>query len=127
MAYGTLNSDIVQSSTTGTPPQFNDGSGAQIGTLCRAWVKFAATATPSVSASFNVSSVTFSSTGIWNIAFTNSLSDSNYAVSIGQGQNATNNNTSNTAYNQTVSGFTTAHFESNANSNMSLMYLSVFR
>ena len=78
MAYGTLAVDTVQSSTAGTPPQFNDGNGTQIGTLCRAWVNFNGT-TSAIRASFNVSSITKNGTGDYTLNFTNALSDANYS------------------------------------------------
>ena len=81
MAYGTLQSDAIQTSAAGTPPQFLDSGGAQSGVLCRSWVKFSgAGGTPSIGASFNVSSVTFVSTGVFNITMTNAMPDANYAV-----------------------------------------------
>ena len=79
MAYGTLASDTLQSSTTGVPTQFQDGSGTQIGTLCRAWVNFPGS-TGTRNASFNVSSVTVNSTGNFTVTFTNAFSDTNYSV-----------------------------------------------
>jgi hypothetical protein len=78
MAYGTANVDVIQSSTANTPVQFNDGNGTQIGTLCRAWVNFNGS-TSTIRASFNVSSVTRTSTGNFTINFTNALPDTNYA------------------------------------------------
>jgi len=90
MAYGSALVDTIQSSTTGTPPQFNDGSGAQIGTLCRAWVNFKGTVTVGVNASFNVSSVTRNSTGNYTITFTTAMPDANYA-SLGNDNSAANN------------------------------------
>jgi len=80
MAYGTGAMDVVQSSTTGTPTQFQDGSGTQIGTLCRAWVNYKGTSTQSIRASFNVSSVTYNSTGDYTINFTTAMTDNNYSV-----------------------------------------------
>lgn len=79
MAYGSVLTDVVQSSTTGTPPQFNDGSGAQVGTLCRAWVNFNGVTTATIRASFNVSSVTRTATGDYTLNFTTALADANYA------------------------------------------------
>jgi len=80
MAYGSALVDTIQSSTTGTPPQFNDGSGTQIGTLCRAWVNFTVSGSACTSlASFNVSSVTYSSAGVYVVNFTTALSDANYS------------------------------------------------
>jgi hypothetical protein len=80
MSYGTLASDVIQSSTTGTPTQFNDGSGTQIGTLCRAWVNFNG-ANGTIRASFNISSVTRNGTGDYTINFSNSMPDTNYSYS----------------------------------------------
>ena len=82
MSYGTAAVDVVQSSTTGTPTQFQDGSGTQIGTLCRAWVNWAyAASTVTIKASFNVSSVTRTGTGTYTVAFANALPDAYYSVS----------------------------------------------
>lgn len=81
MAYGTANVDVIQSSTAGTPPQFNDGNGTQTGTLCRAWVNFNGTTSPgTIRASFNVGSVTKNGTGDYTVNFTNAFADTNYAV-----------------------------------------------
>jgi len=82
MAYGSLLADVVQSSATGSPPQFNDTTGTQVGTLCRAWVNFNGTvATPStIRASFNVASITKNATGNYTVNFTNAMPDANYAV-----------------------------------------------
>jgi hypothetical protein len=75
---GTIVADTLQSSITGTPVQFNDGVGTQIGTLCRAWVNFNGTGTVAIRASFNVSSITDNGTGDYTINFTNALPDANY-------------------------------------------------
>lgn len=80
MAYGTILADVHQSSTAGTPPVFNDGSGNQVGTLCRAWVNFNGVTTATINASFNVSSVTRLNTGYYQVNFTNNLTDANYAL-----------------------------------------------
>jgi len=81
MAYGKVNIDTIQSSTAGTPPQFNDGNGTQTGTLCRAWVNFNGTGTVAINASFNVSSITDNGTGNYTINFTTALPDANYSFS----------------------------------------------
>lgn len=83
MAYGTLGLDTLQSSTTGTPTQFVDGSGTQIGTLCRAWVNFNGVSTTTIRASFNVSSVTRNAAGDYTVNFTNALVDANYNAVLG--------------------------------------------
>jgi hypothetical protein len=79
MAYGTANVDNIQSSTSGTPTVFKDGSGTQIGTLCRAWVNFNGTGTVAIKASFNVSSITDNGTGDYTVNFTTAMPDANYA------------------------------------------------
>lgn len=81
MAYGNLLADVVQSSTSG-PVTFQNTSGTEIGTLCRAWVNFNGTvATPStIRASFNVASITKNATGNYTVNFTNAMPDANYAV-----------------------------------------------
>lgn len=80
MAYGKANIDTIQSSTAGTPPQFNDGNGTQTGTLCRAWVNFNGTGTVAIRASFNVSSITDNGTGNYNVNFTTAMPDADYAA-----------------------------------------------
>jgi hypothetical protein len=78
MAYGSVLTDTVQSSTAGTPPQFNDGNGTQTGTLCRAWVNFNGTGTVAIRGSFNVSSITDNGTGSYTVNFTTAMPDANY-------------------------------------------------
>jgi hypothetical protein len=90
MAYGSLLSDVVQSSVVGTPPQFNDGGGTQVGTLCRAWVNFNGVTTATIRGSFNVSSVTRNTTGDFTINFTNAMADTNYSyIGVGRRNSAT--------------------------------------
>jgi len=83
MAYGSVLTDVVQSSTSG-PVTFQNTSGTQIGTLCRAWVNYKGTATRAINASFNVSSVTFNGTGDYTLNFTTAMNDANYATVITQ-------------------------------------------
>lgn len=62
---------------------FDSGFGsAAIAYGCRAWVNFNG-ATPTIRASANVSSVTKSATGRYQINFTNSMSDTNYSATVG--------------------------------------------
>jgi len=82
MPYGNLLADVVQSSVTGTPPQFNDGAGTQTGTLCRAWVNFNGTGTVAIRASFNVSSITDNGTGDYTVTFTTAMPDVNYIANV---------------------------------------------
>jgi hypothetical protein len=46
----------------------------------KAWVNFNGSGTPAIRTSFNVSSVTSSSTGVYTINFTNAMVDANYVV-----------------------------------------------
>ena len=87
MAYGSVLTDVVQGSTASTPPQFNDGNGTQIGTLCRAWVNFNGTGTVAIRASFNVSSITDNGTGAYTVNFTTALPDANYSAEVSVGRN----------------------------------------
>ena len=81
MAYGSVLTDTVQSSTAATAPVFKDGNGTQIGTLCRAWVNFNGTGTVAIRGSFNVSSITDNGTGDYTINFTTAMPDANYSIS----------------------------------------------
>lgn len=79
MAYGTLLTDTIKSSTSG-PVAFQNTSGTEVGTLCRAWVNFNGTGTVAIRGSFNVSSITDNGTGDYTVNFTNAMPDSNYAI-----------------------------------------------
>jgi len=68
-----------KSSVALTPPTFKDINNVEIGTLCRAWVNFRG-ATAVIDSSFNVSSVTRASAGSYTINFTNTFTDTLYAV-----------------------------------------------
>lgn len=89
MAYGSVLTDTVQSSTAATAPVFKDGNGTQIGTLCRAWVNFNGTGTVAVRSSFNVSSITDNGTGDYTVNFTTALPDANYVTSGAIASNST--------------------------------------
>lgn len=136
MAYGTLLIDVVQSSTTGTPPQFNDGSGTQVGTLCRAWVNFNGVTTATIRASFNVSSVTRNGTGDYTINFTIAMPDTNYihvAPSAGNASGAYNwgvsDNSSNVLNGKTISSHRVSVNNSNTNAaqDAAYCYIAYFR
>jgi len=75
---GILITDTVRSSLS-TPPTFQNTSGTEIGQLCRAWVNFNGS-NASIRSSFNVSSVTRSSTGAYTVNFTSAFADVNYSV-----------------------------------------------
>ena len=82
---GTVTASVIKNDTT-SPPAFQNSAGTEIGTLCRAWVNFNGS-TASIRASFNVSSITRSSAGVYAVNFTNSLADANYSI-VASGSNA---------------------------------------
>ena len=90
MAYGSVLTDTVQSSTAATAPVFKDGNGTQIGTLCRAWVNFNGTGTVAIRASFNVSSITDNGTGDYTVNFTTAMPDANYSAVVTSGYGSSN-------------------------------------
>ena len=51
--------------------------------VCQAWVNFNGISSTTIRASYNVSSVTYTGTGLYTVNFTNALSDANYAVTTG--------------------------------------------
>jgi hypothetical protein len=67
-------------SNSSSPPAFQNSSGTQIGTLCRAWVNFNGTGTVAINAQFNVSSITDNGTGDYTVNFSNAMSDANYST-----------------------------------------------
>ena len=75
LAVGTIKS------ASSAPPAFQNSSGTEIGTLCRAWIVFNGTGTVSINDSFNVSSLTDEGTGIYKVAFTNNMPSANYVPS----------------------------------------------
>lgn len=77
---GTLVIDTLKSSASGTATTFKDSGNVEVGQLCKAWARFVASATPSVTASFNVSSITWNATGDYTVNFTNALADGNYSA-----------------------------------------------
>jgi hypothetical protein len=77
---GFLQPSALRGTASATAPVFQDSVGTQIGTLCRAWVKITTGGTnPSVTAGFNVSSITYLSVGNWRVNFTNAMPTANYA------------------------------------------------
>jgi hypothetical protein len=64
----------------------------------RAWVNFDGTGTPTIRASYNVSSITDNGTGDFTVNFTNALPDANYVTTCFNGR-TTGNTVVNTAKN----------------------------
>lgn len=75
----TLQVATIQSAAANTAPVFQDSSGAQIGTLARAWVNFNGTGTVAIRAAFNVSSITDNGTGYYSVNFSNAMPDADYS------------------------------------------------
>ena len=67
-------------SNTANPPLFQNTSGTEIGTLCRAWVNFNGTGTVAIRASYNVSSITDNGTGDYTVNFATAMVDANYSL-----------------------------------------------
>ena len=66
----------------------SDGTNSTSSTNCirgsaKAWVNFAASNPCTIYASYNVSSVTYVSTGQYTVNFTNAFVDANYSISMG--------------------------------------------
>ena len=133
MPYGQVNTDTIQSSTTGTAPVFKDGSGNQIGVLARAWVMFTMSGTTiTVQKSFNVASVSLYATGKYIISFSNNMSDATYAVigssSINTAGSSYETFQMNVAGGQATSAFNcgTVGFSSGTFDNATSVHISVF-
>lgn len=67
-------------SNSSSPPVFQNTSGTEVGTLCRAWVNFNGTGTVAIRAQFNVSSITDVGTGLYTVNFTTAMADANYGA-----------------------------------------------
>jgi len=79
-------------SNSSSPPAFQNSSGTEIGTLCRAWVNFNGTSTVAIRAQFNVSSITDNGTGDYTVNFSSALADASYAIT-GTGGSGVNTGT----------------------------------
>jgi hypothetical protein len=71
MAYGTLQTDVINSST-GLFSTNNAYSG-----IAKAWVNFTGS---TINGSFNVSSITVNASGDYSINFTTAMANTNYAM-----------------------------------------------
>ena len=81
---GTIVADTLQDGAGNSTATTNAIMGS-----AKAWVRFTGVTTVTVSASFNVSSVTRSATGNYTINLTTALTDANYSViGMSQGQSA---------------------------------------
>tara|TARA_R100000353_G_C6429473_1_gene175483 strand:+ start:58 stop:444 length:387 start_codon:yes stop_codon:yes gene_type:complete len=90
----TLSVGTIKSASSAAPV-FQNSSGTQVGTLCRAWVSFDGF-TQSKRDDFNVSTITDVATGRYRINFTNALPNANYCAvaMVGNFESTTTANTS---------------------------------
>ena len=79
LAVGTIKS------VSSAGPVFQNTSGTEMGTLCRAWVNFNGEGTVAIRDSFNVSSITDVNTGTYTANFATAFSDNDYAAVISGG------------------------------------------
>lgn len=88
---GTVTASIVKNDTT-SPTAFQNSTGTEIGKLARAWVRFTVSGTtPTITSSFNVSSVTYVTTGQFTITFTTAMANTSYTPVTGGSINTANN------------------------------------
>ena len=66
-------------SNSSSPPVFQNISGTQVGTLCRAWANFNMSGTLAIRNSFNVSSIVDNGTDV-TVNFTNAMPDATYSI-----------------------------------------------
>lgn len=131
----------IQSNGTGFNDvvSFQNASGTQNGTLCRAFVNFNGTGTVAIRASFNVSSITDHGGGDYAANFSNNMPDANYCANATTGRSpndrlaavcfqsspATSNIRIQTSTAQTVSGVTVV--DSFSLTDKDQVHISVFR
>jgi hypothetical protein len=63
----------------------SDGTNSTSSTNCirgsaKAWVNFAGSATPTINSSYNISSITYNSTGLFTLNFTTAMPNASYAA-----------------------------------------------
>ena len=74
MAYGTLQTDVINSSTG-----LFSTNNAYLG-IAKAWVNFNGVGSTTINSSFNVSSVTYNGTGNYTVNFTTAMPISTYVA-----------------------------------------------
>jgi len=84
---GTLNVTTISGASTITGVSTLNAASGVLATqngmtgIAKAWVQFNGVTTVSIAGSFNVSSVTRNSTGLYTITYTTAMSNANYSVS----------------------------------------------
>tara|TARA_B100001939_G_scaffold188478_1_gene162349 strand:+ start:302 stop:682 length:381 start_codon:yes stop_codon:yes gene_type:complete len=74
----TIKAANVQNTGSGAPT-FKNSSGTEIGQLCRVWVSFSGSGTPSINDDFNVSSITDNGTGRFIVNYASAMANNDYA------------------------------------------------
>jgi hypothetical protein len=98
-------------------------------TTAKAWVVFNGSPLAVIS-SFNVSSVTRTSAGLYVINFTNAMVDANYGTQMSTSTSSTNlsvSNNINYGASQTTSATTVGHLENSALTDSNYVCVSIFR
>jgi len=112
--------------------QFNSGYGSVATAYgCRAWVNFNGTSTVAIRASGNVTSITDNGTGDYTVNFTTAMPDANYSA-VGCAGRANDGNNyvgfdTNTYSTTQVKFFTKAAGSAPTNTDMTGVYISIFR
>jgi hypothetical protein len=109
---GATTAGVIKSTSTSQPSTFQNSEGTEIGVMCRAWVNFTASASPTINNDFNIATVARTGAGQYTITFTNPMPNATYAV-IATPQNVGyvdwNVNLFNSALTTTGFSITTAH------------------
>jgi hypothetical protein len=77
---GTLNVTTISGVSTLNAPSGVLATQNGMTGIAKAWVNFAGSATPTINSSFNVSSVTYNSTGNYTVTFTTVMPNANYVT-----------------------------------------------
>jgi hypothetical protein len=95
--------------------------------IAKAWVNFVGSSSPTINQSFNVSSVTYISTGYWAVNFTTAFANTNYCPIVGTSNNSTVNTGNTIAIVYSVSQTQIVHFEGGTQANLgNNAYLACF-
>jgi hypothetical protein len=93
-------------------------------TTAKAWVSF--NSSGGINSSFNVSSVTRTSTGNFEVNFSSAMPNSNYAATANSWQSVSNSNVSYNVFNFTTAKYQITTFENGAGTNPNATYSIVF-
>ena len=95
--------------------------------IAKAWVNFVGSSSPTINQSFNVSSVTYVSAGIWQVNFTTAFANTSYCPIVGTANNSALNTGNTIAVVNSVSQIIVYHFESGSLANLGQnAYVSCF-